>query len=161
MRLITLPDKSLRKKAHSCNPPYEPYQEVVEELSRIRQENYGAGMAAPQIGVPIRMINIVYRGVEYTILNPTIRHKKGAHKYEESCLSVPDYMYEVQRPESVTLFGVLMHGTDIRLKCVDEEVSLVCHEVDHLDGILIDKRGTVLREKEVEDKPDKLAWAED
>ncbi len=72
----------LRQKAHAVTPEMmiqvRILEIVAEELSRVRQENNAAGIAAPQIGEPIRMINFVYRGLEHTIINPVIKHKKGS-----------------------------------------------------------------------------------
>lgn len=131
---------------------------VVEELSRIRQENYGAGISAPQIGELLCIINFVYRGLEVTVLNPTIRSKKGAVWVEEGCLSVPGFVYRVRRPESLTLFGQDRHGVDLELKCTDSDAHVAEHEIDHLKGILIDAKGLFIGPKE-ERKGDKLAWS--
>jgi peptide deformylase len=138
--LRKLPDPILRKKAVPVTTKLD-LSSITEEMSRVRQENGGIGLAAPQIGQSIRIINIVYRGKEYTIFNPYIKHKKGAVKMFEGCLSVPD-IYRVTRPQTLTLFGEDAHGRPIKLKCKTyEEAAVAEHEVDHLDGILIDKKG--------------------
>jgi len=132
---------------------------IFEELSRIRQENYGAGIAAPQIGELLRIINFIYKGREVTIINPIIRHKKGAVVVEEGCLSIPNLVYAVKRPESLTLFGEDVHGEHMKLKCDVYHAHTVEHEVDHLNGILIDVKGKFIGTKE-ERKVDKLAWSD-
>jgi peptide deformylase len=144
--LIKLPDKRLRQKAVPATTKLD-LTNITEEMSRVRQENGGIGLAAPQIGQSVRIINIVYRGKEYTIFNPYIQHKKGAVKMFEGCLSV-DGVYQVTRPQTLTLFGTDSHGRPVKLKCkTPEESSVAEHEVDHLDGILIDKKGILVSPK--------------
>ena len=135
-------------------------------MSRIRQELGGAGLAAPQIGHLVRIINVVFRGKEYTVFNPYIQHKKGAVKMFEGCLSVPDAIYRVKRPITLTLFGEDAHGKPIKLKCkTPDESALMEHEVDHLNGVLIDKKGeycspTASGMKKLEEEKGKLAFGE-
>jgi peptide deformylase len=131
---------------------------VVEELSRIRQEKGGAGISAPQIGLLLRIINFVYKGREVTVVNPVIKHRKGAVLVDEGCLSIPDFIYSVKRPASLTVFGEDVHGKPVKYKCDIQHAHTVEHEVDHLDGILIDKRGKVVGIKN-EDEKGKLAWS--
>ena len=145
--LKKVPDPILRKKAVPVTTMLD-LSSITEEMSRVRQESGGIGLAAPQIGHSIRIINIVFRGKEYTIFNPYIQHKKGAIKMFEGCLSVPDGIYQVTRPQTLTLFGTDAHGKPIKLKCkYPEESATAEHEVDHLDGILIDKKGTFISVK--------------
>lgn len=139
--LVKVPNPVLRQKATPVTTKLD-FTHITEEMSRVRQESGGIGLAAPQIGHSVRIINIVFRGKEYTIFNPYIQHKKGAIKMFEGCLSVPDAIYRVKRPQTLTLFGEDAHGRPIKLKCkTPEEASVAEHEVDHLDGILIDKKG--------------------
>lgn len=153
--LISVPNPILRKKSKVVTVlPLD----LVEELSRIRQENYAAGIAAPQIGELLRIINFVYKGGEVTVVNPVIKHKKGAVWMEEGCLSIPDFIYKVKRPESLTLLGEDTHGDLIKLRCDVFHAYIVEHEVDHLNGILIDVKGKIIGKKGKR-KVGKLAWS--
>jgi len=126
-------------------------------MSRIRQENSGIGIAAPQVGESLCIINIVYKNKEYTIINPQIKQRKGSHFSFESCLSVPTYVYKVIRPLSLTLHGTDTRGDKIVLKCNADEAAMVQHECDHLRGKLISKHGIPVGKKE--ENKEKLAWA--
>jgi len=155
--LRKIPDPILRKKSKPVSTKLD-LTPIFEEMSRIRQENYGVGIAAPQIGELLRIINFVYKGREVIVLNPVIKHKKGAVLVDESCLSIPNLIYSIRRPESLTLFGEDVHGEPIKFKCDIYHAHTVEHEVDHLDGILIDVKGKLVGTKER--KVDKLAWSE-
>jgi len=157
--LITVPNPILRQKAVPVTTKLD-LTTITSELSRIRQELGGAGLAAPQIGHSVRIINVVFRGREYTIFNPYIQHRKGATKILEGCLSIPGTIYQVTRPITLTLFGEDARGNPIKLKCKTfEESAVMEHEVDHLNGILIDKRGKYFSTTGIE-KKDKLAFGE-
>ena len=155
--LRKIPDPILRKKSKPVDTNLD-LTPIFEEMSRVRQENYGAGIAAPQVGELLRIVNFVYKGGEVTILNPVIKHKKGAVLVDEGCLSIPDLIYRVKRPTSLTLFGEDTHGNPVKLKCDINHAHTVEHEIDHLNGVLIDKKGTLIGTKE-ERKVDKLAWS--
>ena len=114
--LRKIPDPILRKKSKPVDTDLD-LTPLFEEMSRVRQENYGEGIAAPQIGELLRVINFVYKGKEVTVVNPTIKHKKGAVMATEGCLSIPDFVYKVKRSESLTLFGEDTHGESVKFKC--------------------------------------------
>ena len=155
--LIVIPNPILRQKAKEVNPTSVNLTHLVDEMSRIRQENGGEGIAAPQLGESLRIINFMFRGREYTVFNPYIKNKKGAVQIVEGCLSIPDNIYSVKRPQALRLFGEDIHGNPIKLKADVYEAHPIEHEVDHLDGILIDKKGKLVGKKEVILKP-KLAF---
>ncbi len=156
--MLTIPNPILREKAKVVSP-LDDLTPIIEVLSRIRQENNGAGIAAPQIGELLRIINFVYKGREVTVLNPMIKHKKGAVLVVEGCLSIPDLIYQVKRPTSLTLFGEDTHGNPVKLKCDINHAHIVEHEVNHLDGILIDKIGKYVGLKSNKLDGGKLAWS--
>jgi len=156
--LRKIPDPILRKKSKPVDTDLD-LTPLFEEMSRVRQENYGEGIAAPQIGELLRVINFVYKGKEVTVVNPEIKHKKGAVSVIEGCLSIPDFVYRVKRSESLTLFGEDTHGKPVKFKCDMYHAHTVEHEIDHLNGILIDKKGTLVGTKN-EGKVDKLAWSD-
>jgi len=133
---------------------------LAEELSRVLNEKQGQGLAAPQLGELVRVFVMKYRGKDLVVVNPTLKHKKGAWKVVERCFSIPEKWYEVKRPQSMTLFGTDLDGGGIKIKCDHILSSVVEHEVDHLSGILIDKKGKEVQAEK--DKPlayPKLAYA--
>ncbi|RLC61426.1 MAG: peptide deformylase [Chloroflexi bacterium] len=157
--LLTIPDPMLRKKAEPVDSLLD-ITSIADELSRVRQENQGLGIAAPQIGKSLRIINFMYRGREYTIINPVIKNRKGAQWVVESCLSIPNKLYKVKRAKTLTLLGKDIHGKPIKLKFREDESPVAQHELDHLDGILIDERGIFYGNSEVE-QHNKIAFSEE
>ena len=102
----------------------------------------GIGLAAPQVGVRKRLF--VYdepascgRGV---ILNPVITESDGTWTFEEGCLSVPGYSWEIERPRTIALSGVDLDGNEVTVEADDLFARLIQHEIDHLDGVLLTER---------------------
>jgi peptide deformylase len=155
--MILVNDPILKQKARSAT--MEEAKAIADELSRVRQEENGLGIAAPQIGKSLRVINVVYRGKELTLINPAIKCKRGTFTVMEGCLSVPDYNYIVKRPEHCIAYGTDLQGNEVKLRCELTEASLLCHEVDHLDGILISKIGIKAELKVKKEPEDKVAFA--
>ncbi len=141
MILVSLDHPSLRKEAKEVDPTKIDFTNLIEELSRIRQEKNGLGIAAPQVGESVRIINFVFRGREYVVFNPYITNKRGATRLVEGCLSIPGNLYKVRRSTSLTLHGIDKNGKSIKFKADITEAHLFEHEVDHLNGILIDIKG--------------------
>ena len=141
MTLVSLDHPSLRKEAKEVDPTTTDFTNLIEELSRIRQEKNGLGIAAPQVGASVRIINFLYRGREYVVFNPYITNSKGSTRLVEGCLSLPGNLYKVRRSTSLTLHGLDKDGKSIKFKADITEAHLLEHEVDHLDGILIDTKG--------------------
>jgi len=156
-KLVTIPDTRLRETASPVTN--QDISELVEEMSRIRQENGGIGIAAPQVGELLRVINVLFRGREVTIVNPVILHKKGKQVIYEGCLSLPGKLYRTTKSQKLTVIGADIYGKQIKLKCREDEAPVLEHEIDHLDGIMIDEKGTLVAEF----KPvvqDKLAFSD-
>ncbi|MYE67899.1 MAG: peptide deformylase, partial [Acidimicrobiia bacterium] len=102
----------------------------------------GIGLAAPQVGVRKRLF--VYdepetcgRGV---ILNPVLADSDGTWMFEEGCLSVPGYSWQIERPRRVALSGIDLNGNEVTVEADDLFARLIQHEIDHLDGVLLTER---------------------
>jgi peptide deformylase len=97
----------------------------------------GVGLAAPQVGVSLRIIVIGMPHDEVkALINPEIVKSLGKRLVEEACLSVPGYGGEIERSVSVTVKGHDRHGKEIRLKGRELLAQVLEHEIDHLNGIL-------------------------
>jgi len=133
---------------------------LIDSLSRTLNEKHGQGIAAPQLGELVRLFIIRYKGTELVVINPYVKHKKGAWQVVEGCLSIPDKWYEVKRPQSMTLFGTDLKGNEIKIKCDEWLCSVVEHELDHLKGVMIDKKGKEVGiNKDTNQAYPKLAYA--
>ena len=109
----------------------------------VRAEN-GAGLAAPQIGVDLRAVVIDVEEGFYELINPVILSVKGEQKGPEGCLSVKGRQGTVRRPYKVKAEYFDRNGKKHKLTAEGFFARAVCHELDHLDGILyIDKADEV------------------
>ena len=101
------------------------------------QQAKGVGLAAPQVGVSLRVVVLQMPGEEpITIINPQIVKRSGEREVSEACLSVPGYTGEIKRSVSVTVKGRDKQGKAIRLRATDLMAQALEHELDHLNGVL-------------------------
>jgi peptide deformylase len=101
------------------------------------QQAKGVGLAAPQVGVSLRVVVLQLPGEEpITIINPQIVKRSGEREVSEACLSVPGYTGEIKRSVSVTVKGRDKQGKAIRLRATDLMAQALEHELDHLNGVL-------------------------
>ena len=113
----------------------------------------GVGLAAPQVGILKRLIVIDPGTGPKVLINPVITKSSGKQTCEEGCLSFPNMFGNVDRPANVTVEAYDIDGKKIKTKAKELEAVILCHEIDHLDGILfIDKAYDVytLTEEEIE-----------
>jgi len=138
----TVPDPILRKKTKRVTSIDKSVKKLIADmLETLHAEEGRAGLAAPQVGVSLRITVIGLPEAEDIILiNGEIVRRKGERVVSEGCLSIPGYMGEVQRAESVTAKGLDINGKNIRIKGEGLLAQALEHELDHLDGVLyIDK----------------------
>ena len=97
----------------------------------------GVGLAAPQVGVSLRVVVLRMPDEEpIAIINPEMVKRTGEREVSEGCLSVPGYVGEIKRSVSVTVKGWDRHGKAIRIKATNLMAQVLEHELDHLNGIL-------------------------
>ncbi len=94
------------------------------------------GLSAIQIGVPLQVIAIQVGPIEF-IVNPVITKPRGHQVREETCLSLPGVAVMVRRPQIITVKGLNQYLKPIKHKMHGLQARIVCHEVDHLYGVLI------------------------
>jgi len=141
--ILQFPDKRLREKSRPLAEIGDAVRELARDMLDVMYDEPGIGLAAPQLGEPLRLIVVdtawTEEGAErnpLVLVNPEITAREGSLVWTEGCLSVPDFTAEVERAERVTLRALDLEGRDY----VEEAAGLraVCfqHEIDHLDGIL-------------------------
>jgi peptide deformylase len=97
----------------------------------------GLGLAAPQVGIPLRVIVIELPGKEpFALINPEIVRRSGEREVIEGCLSVPGYRGDIKRSLSVTVKGQNRQGKQVRMKAKELLAQVLEHEMDHLNGVL-------------------------
>ncbi len=132
------PDPVLRQKAKQIRTIDRSIQKLIADMSETLHADTGrVGLAAPQVGVSLRVIVIGLPEQEDIILiNPKIVRKSGERTVDEGCLSVPGYFGQIKRAESVTAKGRNQYGKEIRIKADGLLAQALEHEIDHLNGTL-------------------------
>jgi len=132
-----LPDPVLRQKAKSVSAIDSSIQQLIDDMVETMQQASGVGLAAPQVGVSLRVVVVQMPGEEpIAIINPKMVKRAGERELTEACLSVPGYTGEIKRSVSVTVKGQDRQGKAIRLKATGLMAEALEHELDHLNGIL-------------------------
>lgn len=135
--LRVVPDPVLRQKAKRVRNIDRSIRKLVEDMIDTMRANQGIGLAAPQVGVSLRVIVIaIPEEPVLTLLNPEIVKKIGQRDVTEGCLSVPGYRGEIMRAETVTAKGLDLDGKGVRIKAQDLLAQALEHEVGHIQGNL-------------------------
>ncbi|MBP1706399.1 MAG: def [Chloroflexi bacterium] len=135
----TLPDPVLRQKAKRVSGADPSIHKLISNMLETMHEAKGVGLAAPQVGVSLRVIVVCLpeeNSEEIVLINPEIVKKSGEREIEERCLSVPGYAGQVKRAVSVTVKGRNKAWKEIRIKADELLAQALEHEIDHLNGVL-------------------------
>jgi peptide deformylase len=145
----------LREKARKVPRVDGSIVRLLDDLAETMYAAPGAGLAANQIGVPLRVC--VVKGEEnqhWGLVNPVLVKGEGTQVGYEGCLSFPGWVGEVERYETVTVKGLNRRGKEIRVKSSGFTARAFQHELDHLDGVLFTDRltslGTLRRAEDLE-----------
>ena len=133
-----LPDPVLRQKAKRVRTIDNSVKKLIGDMIETMHADPGrVGLAAPQVGISLRVIVIGIPDEEDIVLiNPEIVRRSGERSVTEGCLSVPGYYGEIKRAESVTAKGRDPTGKEIRIKGNGLLAQALEHETDHLNGVL-------------------------
>ncbi len=130
-------DEILRKKSREVDVIDERIKTLMNDMVETMYANEGLGLAAPQVGILKRVIVIdVEDGNVYKMVNPKIINKTGVQTGQEGCLSVPEKKGIVKRPMNVTVEYTDENGNNVQLDAEELLARAICHEIDHLNGVL-------------------------
>ena len=133
-------DETLRKKSKKVQKFDENLWELLDDMKETMRKNNGVGIAAVQVGVLKRAVIVEPNNMFLELINPEIISKKGEDTDVEGCLSVSKKQGLVKRPMQVTVKAQDRYGYDFTITGEKYLARVLCHEIDHLDGILfIDK----------------------
>jgi peptide deformylase len=133
----TVPDPILRQKSKRVSTIDSSIHRLIANMIETMHVAPGVGLAAPQVGIPLRVIVIgLPEKEEIVLINPQIVRKSGERVLSEGCLSVPGYVGEIKRSVSVTAKGLDRNGKEIRIKGEELLAEVLEHEIDHLNGVL-------------------------
>ena len=157
LKLVYAPDPILKKESAPLPQVDEHHRELIREMYEVMYSSNGVGLAAPQIGLNLRIFVLDAGSREdekkpITIINPKILSLgEEIVSYEEGCLSFPEHFAEIDRPEKIDIEFLDENNNKKSLKFVGFESRIIQHEIDHLNGILfVDhlsrlKRDVILR----------------
>lgn len=135
--IVVLGNPVLRQKARKVHRVDEYVRQLIDDLLDTVYDAPGAGISAPQLGVPLRIIINVADEREHVVVNPEIvSESDDVEEAEEGCLSIPGWWGPVTRPARVTVRGLSRTGKPIKIKAEGIEARCFQHEIDHLDGVL-------------------------
>ncbi len=130
-------DEILRKKARNVGRVDIKALTILDDMTETLRQAGGNGLAAPQIGVLLRLI-VVKDETEYIqLVNPTIIKAAGEQLSLEGCLSLPGIYGMVKRPEHIVIRALDSSGETIEMKALHRLAAAFAHEIDHLEGILM------------------------
>ena len=134
-------DEILRKKCREVTEVTDRIKLTMEDMLETMREQLGVGIAAPQVGIMRRMfVAEPEPGRVYYMINPVILEQRGSQTDDEGCLSVPGKIGTVTRPDYIKIEATDLDGERKVYEFRDFDARVMCHENDHLDGILyIDK----------------------
>jgi peptide deformylase len=135
---------ALHRKAKRVSQFDKNLRALVDDLIDTMRAAPGVGLAAPQIGVPLRVAVIEVEEKVTVLVNPEIVKRNGEEELDEGCLSVPGFWGRIKRAQSVTVKARDQFGKEIRVKGEGLFAQALQHETDHLNGMLyVDHPGVV------------------
>jgi peptide deformylase len=129
-------DPVLRTPAELVTDFDAELRRLVKDLTDTMLEAPGVGLAAPQIGVGLRVFTYNIDDVLGHLINPVLRLSEDEETDDEGCLSFPGLQYPTKRSYGVVATGFNMHGDQVTIEGTGQLARCVQHETDHLDGVL-------------------------
>jgi len=147
-------DPVLRRKARPVGEIDDSVRGLVDDMFDALEEEGGIGLAAPQIGVSLRVIIVSIpedsSREELALVNPAITSAEGWQEFEEGCLSVPGIYEKVRRRAKVTVEGTDLAGAPFKRRYEGFPATVFQHEIDHLDGVLFVDRLSSMKRRMLE-----------
>ncbi len=138
----------LRTKAKKVKKIDASTQKLIDDMIETMKDAPGVGLAAPQVGVSLRVLVVEtpededdpQGGTQLQLINPEILKMDGEQVGEEGCLSIPGYVGIVKRAHDVTVKALNRKGKEVKVKARGYLARILQHEIDHLDGVLFTDR---------------------
>lgn len=146
--IVQVGDEVLRTKCEPVTVFDKNLWTLLDDMKETLRKEEGAGLAAPQVGVPIRAVLVDVEEGFFEFINPLFVWQKGEQSGAEGCLSVRGKAGNVTRPSKVKIIFQDRKGEKYSLVARGFFARAVCHECDHLDGVLYTDKATDIREVE-------------
>ena len=141
--IVTEGDPILRKVCRPVGEVTPRIQMILDDMVETMRDANGVGLAAPQIGIMRRMFVAEPEPERvYIFVDPEIITAEGEQEGNEGCLSVPGYVGTVKRPEKIVIKGKDRYGKEKEYTFEGFEAVGMCHEFDHLEGVLYTDKAT-------------------
>jgi peptide deformylase len=140
LRIVLFPDPILKKKAVEVTDFNDELRSLARRMFELMREDKGVGLAAPQVGVGLRMFVCNPTGNpedDRVCVNPRLEDLSGVESREEGCLSIPGVTVTMRRALRGVLHAVDLEGRPFRIEQSELPARIWQHEIDHLDGRLI------------------------
>lgn len=150
--IVTQGDPILRKHCREVDKVDDRIRMILDDMVETMRDAKGVGLAAPQIGMMRRIfVAEPEEGRVYYFVNPEILEMEGSQTGDEGCLSVPGYQGTVERPQRIRIKGLDRDGNMQEYEFKERDAVVMCHEFDHLEGILYIDKSINLYEVEQEE----------
>ena len=141
--IVTEEDPILRKTCRPVGEVTPRIQMILDDMVETMRDANGVGLAAPQVGIMRRMFVAEPEPEKvYMFVDPEIISAEGEQEGTEGCLSVPGYVGTVTRPEKIVIKGKDRDGKEKEYTFEGFDAVVMCHEFDHLEGILYTDKAT-------------------
>lgn len=148
--LVYKQEEQIRKHSREVVKFDDKLAQLIEDMFETMYEADGIGLAAPQVGILRKIVTIDVGDGPLALINPEIIASSGSEMAYEGCLSCPDEFGLVERPTAVTVKYQDVKGEWQQKNCTGLLARCVCHELDHLDGVLfIDKATQIITGEEM------------
>ena len=164
--ILLFPDPILRRKAEEVSAFDSTLERLVAEMAETMYDAPGVGLAAPQIG-DLRRVAVVDtdpsgpRSELHVLVNPRLIARAGAETDIEGCLSIPGFTERIERPLTVRVAAQKLSGEAFEIEAEGFFARVLCHEIDHLEGILFIDHLRGLRRQLAMRKLGKLGYAKE
>lgn len=146
--IVQVGDPVLRKKCEPVTRFDGELFALLDDMKETLLHAEGAGLAAPQVGVPIRAVLVSVEEGYFEFINPVFVWQKGEQKGAEGCLSIRGKAGNVVRPSKVKILFQDRKGDKYALVARDFFARAICHELDHLDGVLYTDKAENVQDSE-------------
>ncbi len=136
VRKIVKSEHILRKTSSLVEVIDKRIISVIKDMADTMYNIRGWGLSAVQIGILKRIVVADIGEGIIILINPKIIHRYGVQKKPEGCLSIPNIYGTVKRPQTIVVKAINRKGKNIRIRASGLLARVLCHEIDHLDGIL-------------------------
>lgn len=142
-------DEILRKQCREVSEVTDRIKMTMEDMLETMRSQFGVGIAAPQVGIMRRMfVAEPEPGRVYYMINPVILEESGSQEGDEGCLSIPGKIGTVTRPDYIKIEALDLDGERKTYEFHDFDARVMCHEYDHLNGVLYIDKAVNIRDAE-------------